>query len=151
MKSLALIPVLMAALAAVPAHAQAPVLAYSTKGDFAYLDVNPPGGKTPAVKFACEKGSGEVDIAEYEAASGDQAIKLVSGAETGQLDATKASGARGDFLRAHTVVTNKVFTQFRDNGQLDISGQGFNLKIAAPAEARREVEQFFIACEPFEG
>jgi hypothetical protein len=150
MKRLTVLALLLAAAVATPALAQAPVLAYSTKGDFAYLDFNQPGGKTPAVKFACAKGSSEIDIADYEGANGAE-LKLTSGPETLALEAQKATGARGDFLKAHTIVANKVFIQLRENGLLDITGQGFSTKIAADAEGKRNVEQFFIACEPFEG
>jgi hypothetical protein len=147
MKTLTLLHVLLAAgVVAGPALAQAPVLDVSTKGDYVYLDYNPPGSKAPAVKFACAMGSGRVDIAQYEAQPTDQTLKLSSGGATTELAGAKATGTRGDFVKTRIFGSDKIMTNFRTTGELEMSGQGFQDHINA-GDAKPTVEKFFVGCE----
>ena len=148
MKTLTLLPALLAAYVITgTAHAQAPVLDVSSKGEYVYLDYNPPGAKAPAVKFACAKGLGRVDIAHYEAPPADQDLKVSSGGASEVLSAKKSTGTRGEFVRTQIFATDKVMTNFRETGQLELAGQGFTNKISAPDTAKAPIEKFFVGCE----
>jgi hypothetical protein len=147
MKTLTVLPVLMAAgVIAGPALAQAPVLDFSTKGDFVYLDYNPPGGKAPAVKLACSKGVGRINVAQYEAQPTDQTMDLSSGGAKASLAAKKTAGAKGDLVLTQIFASDKVMVSFRSTGELELSGQGFDDKISAGAD-KAAVEKFFAGCE----
>jgi hypothetical protein len=129
------------------ALAQAPVITYATSEDFAYLNFVAPSGKAPAMKFACAKGMGRVDIAQYEAQPVDQPLALSSGNESGVLEAKKMTGSHGDFVRAQIFAIDKIMNRFRESGQLELSGQGFHDRIAATDDGKHQIEQFFISCE----
>jgi hypothetical protein len=147
MKTLSLLPALLAAgLVATPVFAQAPVLDFSEKGDFVYLDFNPPGGKAPALKFACAKTTSRVDVAQYEAQPVDQTLKLASGGTTAELAGKKATGARGDFVKTQVFTSDKIMASFRETGLLELSGQGFQDKISASGDGKATLEKFFKGC-----
>jgi hypothetical protein len=148
MKTLIVFSVLAAAaVIAAPALAQAAVLDFSTKGDFVYLDFNPPGGKAPAVKLACTKGQGRITLAQYEATPADMTLNLTSGAVNASYAGKKSAGAHGDFVKAEIFASEKVMTSFRSTGNLGISGPGFQDKISATGPAKATLEQFFAGCE----
>jgi hypothetical protein len=147
MKILTVLPALIAAgVIAAPALAQAPVLDFSTKGDFVYLDYNPPGSKAPAMKLACTKGVGRITLAQYEAKPGDQTVNVVSGAVVGSYGGKKATGTRGDYVTTQIFASEKVMTAFRDSGQLEVSGDGYKDTINAGPN-KPAVDKFFAGCE----
>jgi hypothetical protein len=147
MKILTVVPALVAAgVIAAPAVAQSPVLDFSTKGDFVYLDFNPPGSKAPVLKLACTKGVGRITLAQYEAKPADQPVNVVSGAVTGSYGGKKATGSRGDFVTTQLFASEKVMTTFRDSGQLEVSGDGYKDTINAGPN-KPAVDKFFAGCE----
>ena len=131
-----------------PAAAQPPLLDYSVNQNFTYLDFNPPGGKTPAVRFACAKGLSKIEIAEYEGVAADVAVTLSSGGATLSLAGKKTKSARGvDFIKAEVMAEQKVMTGFRDRGELEITGPGFHQRIAVPDTGKGPIGLFFVSCE----
>jgi hypothetical protein len=138
---------LVTAVIAGPVAAQTVTASFSSKGDYVYLEINPPSATAPVVKLACEKGNGRVDIAMYEAKPADQLFNLISGPAKGELQGTKATGSRGDFLRSQIFAVDKIMLNFRQTGQLEIAGQGFRNQINIAANGKPAVEQFFVGCE----